>query len=150
MTYLSSTNCSKEKTARKIAREDGITEGVIGVLSCVEPCFSYEVGPNAETKHLELRRRWLKCLHYYMYFIDSEFGFGFGFGHLRLQTWFSFTIHVCINEREWLCRKLDRQGISYVRRENCVVAVEDVAAAQRILDAQATADWQRLLNRLAK
>ena len=62
LTYLSSTNCSKEKTAR----EDGITERLIGVLSCVEPCFSYEVGPNAETKHLELRRRWLKCLHYYM------------------------------------------------------------------------------------
>ena len=88
----------------------------------------------------------MKCLHLYLYFIDPEFGFG----HLRLQTWFPFTIHVCINGREWLCRKLDRRKISYVRRENCVVAVEDIAAAQRILDAQAKADWQRLLNRLAK
>lgn len=146
LTYLYSTAPSKENIARKIAREDGITEGLIGVLSCVEPCFSYEVGPNAKTKHLELRRRWLKCLHFYLYFIDPQFGFG----HLRLQTWFPFTIHVCLNGREWLCRKLDRRGVGYVRRDNCVVAVDDVAQAQRILDAQVKIQWSSRLNRLAQ
>lgn len=144
--YLYSTVLPKEDLARQIARDDGISEGLIGVLSCVEPCFTYEVGPNAKTKHLELRRRWLKCLHYYLYFIDPVFGFG----HLRLQTWFPFTMHVCINGREWLCRELDRQRIGYVRRANCVVAVEDFAAAQNALDLQVTADWQGILNRLAQ
>lgn len=143
--YLNSPSISKEDYARDIARRDRIEEGLICVLTSVEPCYSFAVGPNAHTKHIELRRSWLKCLHQYLYFIDPVFGFG----HLRLQTWFPFTMHVCINGREWLCRELDRQGLGYVRRDNCLVAVEDVAAAQAILQSQVTADWQGLLNRLA-
>lgn len=143
--YLNTPGISKEETALQIARRDGITEGLICVLTAVEPCFSYEVRPNAATKHLELRRGRLKCLHQYLYFIDPRFGFG----HLRLQTWFPFTVHVCLNGREWLCRELDRRGIGYVRRDNCLVAVEDGAAAQRILDAQVRANWQKLLDPLA-
>lgn len=145
-TYLYSSAVSKEDLARQLARDDRITEGLIGVWRCVEPCFSYQVGPNAQTKRWELRRRWVKCSHYYLYFIDPDFGFG----HLRLQTWFPFNIHVNLNGREWLCRELDRQGIGYVRRANCVAAVENFARAQRILDLQVTADWQGILNRLAK
>jgi len=145
LNYLNHSHVSKEDIARKIAEQDRITEGLIGVLSTLEPCFSYEVRSNAATKHLELRRQRMRCLHYYLYFIDPIFGFG----HLRLQTWFPFTIHVCVNGREWLCRELDRQGMGYVRRDNCLVAVEDVLTAQQILDDQITADWQGLLNRLA-
>lgn len=143
--YLDTPTISKEDFARRIAEYDGITAGLICVVTSVEPCFSYEIRRNAQTKHLELRRGWLKCLHQYLYFIDPLFGFG----HLRLQTWFPFTIHVCVNGREWLCRELDRQGIGYLRRDNCLVAVEDCAAAQGILDTQARANWQGLLNRLA-
>jgi hypothetical protein len=144
--YLNSPAISKEDYARHIAKRDGVTEGLICVLTSVEPCFSYEVGRNAQKKQLELRRGWMKCLHQYLYFIDPVFGFG----HLRLQTWFPFTIHVCINGREWLCRELDRQGIQYVRRDNCLVAVENCAAAQQILKSQVHANWQGLLNRMAK
>src|SRR5690606_2439731 len=90
--------------------------------------------------------RWLKCSHYYLYFIDPIFGFG----HLRLQSWFPFTIHINLNGREWLCRELDRQQTGYVRRANCVVAVEDFAHAQKILDLQVSTDWQAALNRLAQ
>jgi hypothetical protein len=143
--YLNSTAISKEDYAQGIARRDGVREGLICVLSCVEPCFSYEVRPNGQTKRLELRGGRLKCLHQYLYFIDPQLGFG----HLRLQTWFPFTIHVCVNGREWMCRELDRQGIGYLRRDNCVVAVEDCLRAGQILQAQARADWAALLDRLA-
>ena len=143
--YLNSTAISKEEYARAIASRDHVREGLICVLSCVEPCFSYEVRANAETKHLELRGGRLKCLHQYLYFIDPQLGFG----HLRLQTWFPFTIHVCVNGREWLCRKLDGQDIAYLRRDNCVVAVEDCGLAQAILDSQVRANWSTILNRLA-
>lgn len=144
--YLYSSAESKEDLARTLARKDGITEGLIGVFRCVEPCVSFQAGPNAQTKRWELRRRPMKCTHYYLYFIDPVFGFG----HLRLQSWFPFTIHVNLNGREWLCRELERQGIGFVRRSNCVVAVEDFARAEKILDLQVTTDWQRVLNRLAK
>ncbi len=145
-TYLYSSGQSKEDLARQIAEDDGIQQGLIAVFRCVEPGYSFQVGPNAGTKRLELRRPWGKCLHYYLYFIDPVFGFG----HLRLQTWFPFTIHVNLNGREWLCRELDRQKIGYVRRANCLVAVDDFERAQRILDLQVSADWQGILQRLAK
>jgi hypothetical protein len=143
--YLNSTAISKEDFARDVARKDKVTQGLICVLSCVEPCFSYQVRPNGDTKRLELRGGRLKCLHQYLYFIHSQLGFG----HLRLQTWFPFNIHVCLNGREWMCRELDRQRISYLRRDNCVVAVNDFQRAQQILDAQVAVNWPSILDRLA-
>jgi ribosomal protein L21E len=144
--YIGSYAISKEDRAREIAKRDHIEEGLICVLTSVEPCYSHSVRPNSETKHLELRYGSVKCLHQYLYFIDPKFGFG----HLRLETWFPFTMHVCLNGREWMCRELTRRGIDFVRRQNCVVAVEEIKTAQRILDAQVNVDWESLLNRLAK
>jgi hypothetical protein len=47
--------------ARGIASADGIREGLICVLTCVEPCMSYEVYRNREKKLLELVPRQRKC-----------------------------------------------------------------------------------------
>lgn len=142
--FLNTPGISKEDTARQIAERDSITEGLICVLESVDPCYSYEVRPNAKTQHIELRRNLMKCKHQYLYFIHPLFGFG----HLRLQTWFPFTMHVCLNGREWLCRDLDRSGSPYVRRDNCLVAVQDVPLAQQLLSAQLETDWQRLFEEL--
>jgi len=48
--YLPSSRVSKEETARKIVAQDGIREGLVCVLSSVEPCMSFEVHRNAQTK----------------------------------------------------------------------------------------------------
>src|SRR5580693_136490 len=53
--YLRSSHSRKEDLARDLARRDGITNGLIGMFSCVEPCWSYTVRGNRETKKLELR-----------------------------------------------------------------------------------------------
>lgn len=58
--YLGSPAISKEDTARKILRERPVQEGLICVLTAVEPCQSFEVGPCREKKRLELRPRRLK------------------------------------------------------------------------------------------
>jgi hypothetical protein len=142
--YLSSPGIRKEEVARQIAQEDGIREGLICVLRCVEPCMTYRVGRDDQTRQIELRQHYGKCLHYYHYWMHPQLGFM----HARLQTWFPFTIHVCINGREWLARQMDGQGIGYVRRENCFAEVSDVPAAQRLLDAQLRTDWTALLNPL--
>ncbi len=144
--YLESSSITKEKVARAIAEEKGIREGLIAVLSCVEPCWTFTVGPNPETKLLELRGGPKKCLHYYFYYLDPRFGFM----HARLQTWFPFTIQVCINGREWLGRQLDAAGIGYQRRNNCFVEVADVATAQQLLDKQLQVKWPEVLGKLAQ
>ena len=71
-----STHCSgtsKEARARAIAERDGVTEGLVCVLSVVEPCRSFAVVPNRQPR-LEVVRRPRKCLHSYLYLIDPAFG----------------------------------------------------------------------------
>ena len=142
--YLHNSVRDKEAWARKLAQQDGIKEGLIGVLKAVECCWSYEVGPNRAEKKLELRGKPSKCLHYYHYFMDPEVGLMY----VRLQTWFPFTVHMGMNGREWLARQMDRIGLGYRRRDNCFPWIEDWPRAQQLMDEQLRTDWPGLLNRL--
>src|SRR5690606_12786434 len=124
--YLYSSSLRKEDYARRIAEQDGVTEGLVCVLTAVEPCHTFMVGPNRERKRLELRAQPGKCLHQYFYLIDRELGWL----NVRLQTWFPFTVQIVINGREWLGRQLGRRNIAYERRDNCFVDVADLFQAQ--------------------
>src|ERR1700704_3913978 len=55
--YLQSSKDDKEAIARAIAREDKITEGLVCALTCVEPCWGFDVHRNRETKNLDLVQR---------------------------------------------------------------------------------------------
>jgi len=146
LVYVNSSAQSKEDLARRIAQRDGIKQGPIGILSCVEPCRSYSLRGNAQTKQLELHLEWRKCLHFYFYFEHPKFGFM----HLRLQSWFPFQVDVCLNGRHWLARQLDEAGMVYRKRENCLVWVADPPKAQAFLDQQVQTDWTRELGQLLK
>jgi hypothetical protein len=143
--YLPSSGVSKEDLARDIAQKDGITDGLICVLACIEPCQTYQVRRNRETRHVELAAAERKCLHLYFYFQDREFGFM----HVRLQTWLPMAIQICINGREYLARQMDYQGIRYEQRDNCFVQIEDLTRAQQLLDRLTTRKWERVLGALA-
>jgi hypothetical protein len=41
--YLNSPDASKENVARKIMEQDAIKQGLICVLTCVEPCKSFSI-----------------------------------------------------------------------------------------------------------
>jgi hypothetical protein len=73
----------KDELAKRIAVEDGITEGIVCLISAVESCMSFRVRKSLTTHRLEAKRRERKCLHHYLYLIDSEFGFM----HVRIQGW---------------------------------------------------------------
>ena len=143
--YLASSSESKEDIALKIAEQDGIQEGLVGVLSCVEPCRSFDIEKDKKSKQLKLKGKWRKCLHLYFYWLDRNYGLM----HLRLQTWAPFTIQVCINGREWLARQMEAERVGYEKHDNCFTHIEDVDKAQQLfarLDQQAWAGW---LERLA-
>ena len=144
--YLASSRTRKDEMAREIAARDGIEEGLIAVLRCIEPCMSYEIYRNRDTKRLEIRSRERKCLHYYQYRIDPVFGFM----GARIQTWFPFTVQMTINGREWLARRMADAGLEALRRENSFVWVDDVERAQRIMDRQLRLAWPRHLDRIAR
>jgi hypothetical protein len=142
--YLNSSAISKEEMARDIAQRDDIREGLICVFSAVEPCFSYEIHRSREQRLLELRGRPQKCLHYYFYLADPQFGFM----HVRLQTWFPLNVHIAINGRQWLARQLDAGGIGYRRQDNCFLELADLRRAQELCDAQLRTRWQGVFNTL--
>ncbi len=105
--YLASAKTDKEKVAKQIAEKDGIKEGLICILTAVEPCQSYELFRNRKEKKLDLQPRIRKCLFLYHYWIDAVFGFM----NPRIQSWFLFSIQICLNGREWLGRQMDRREL---------------------------------------
>jgi hypothetical protein len=144
--YLPSSATSKEDLARSIAQRDGVHTGLIAVLSCVEPCHSFDVRCDRAAKKIELINRPRQCLHLYYYFMHPIFGFM----HVRLQTWTPYTVRVSINGREWLARQMDQAGIAYVRRDNCFTWIEDVTAAQALMDQQLSVRWDRVLDKFVQ
>lgn len=143
--YLHSARVSKEDVARRIMERDGIQRGLICVLSCVEPCQTFALRRDAQTKHLLLVPALRKCLFLYFYFMDREFGLL----HVRLQTWLPMSMQVCLNGREYLARRMDRAGIGYRKQGNCFTRIDDLPRAQRMLDDLTTRNWSRFLNALA-
>lgn len=144
--YLQSSRIDKEAEARKIAALDDVTEGLIGVLECVEPFQGFEIYRNREAKKLQLVPRIRKCKVLYHYFVDPIFGFM----NARIQTWLPFNVQVCINGREWLARQMDSAGIRYMRRDNCFTRVDPVQRAQTLLDDQLRLSWPSHLRRIAR
>lgn len=144
--YLESPKISKEDLVAELIRREGLTEGIVCVLSASELCRSYEVHRNAETEMVDLKPRTRQCLHWYVYFLDAVLGLC----HVRIQSWLPFSVHVCVNGREWLCRELVKRGIGFERRDNCLARVDDVGAAQQILDAQPWDDWSARLDDLVR
>jgi hypothetical protein len=137
---------SKEDLAREIAERDGIREGLIAVFAAVEPCMSFNVRGNHETHKLEVVRGARKCLHFYFYIMDREFGFM----HVRLQSWFPFSIQVYVNGHEWLCRQLEQRGVGFKRSDNKILQVDNLELAQRLAKSFAERKWVGFLDALAR
>lgn len=140
--YLTSSAVSKEELARTIAVRDGVTEGLVCVLSCVEPCYSAEIRSDRATKKLQLIFTQRKCK--FMYLIDPTFGWM----HIRIQTWIPFDVQVYINGRSYLQRQMDTAGIRYVQEGNCFTGINDLSKAQRLMDRLVTMNWPSTLRRL--
>ena len=85
----------KDDLAKSIAEHDGVSEGIVCLISAVEPCKSFQVRKRQSTGRLEIFRRERACLHHYLYLIDPEFGFM----HIRIQGWLPYEIQIYINGR---------------------------------------------------
>jgi len=60
--YLNSSQLDKETIARNILAQDGVRNGLVCVLSCIVPCWKFEIHRNRMTKKLELKLGPRKCL----------------------------------------------------------------------------------------
>lgn len=144
--YLDRPSVSKEEVAREIMERDQIDEGLICVLATVELCRSFSIKRNREEKKLELVLANRKCLYFYFYYNDSEFGFM----HIRLQSWFPFEIQIYLNGREVLAKQMDRVGVRYERYENSFVWIEDINKAQRLAEKIVKRRWHKIYDIFAR
>lgn len=137
---------SKEDRARLIAARDHVTEGLICVFAVLEPCQSFVVQGDPASGKLVVRRKPRKCLHFYLYFLDAEFGFM----HVRLQSWFPFDLQIYTNGREWVARRLLEKGLTGERYDNTFLHLQDAAAVPTLCDEFAHREWARVLNAFAR
>lgn len=145
--YLKSPKIDKEAFARKLLVEHPVKKGLVCVLQAVEPCrtFEYHLSKNPAERGFQLQNG--KCLHFYKYAIHPRFGFM----SARIQTWFPFTIQICMNGREWPAHQLEREGrADFTRADNCFTRLGNPALAQRRMNRQLETDWPRELLPIAR
>jgi len=57
----------------------------------------------------------------YYYFLDREFGLM----HVRLQTWFPFTVQVYVNGHSWLERQMTKRKMGFIQKDNAFLQIDD-------------------------
>ncbi len=140
--YLQSPSVNKEALAKRLLAEHPITEGLVCVLTAVEPCMTFEYHRSPDKRERGLRLVPRKCLFIYKYFLHPRFGFC----NARIQTWFPLSVQICLNGREWLAQTLAREGRrDFKRADNCFVQLGNPALAQRRMDEQLRTDWPHVL-----
>jgi hypothetical protein len=132
-----------EDNARAMAKEAGLTEGLVCVYSTLENCRTFRVRFGATGPQLGADVR--RCLVIYFYYMDQEFGLM----HVKIQTWLPFTMQVYVNGHEWLARKLSSLGSAFRKVDNAFVWLADGARAQQAARGFWRRDWPKLLQRLA-
>ena len=87
-----------------------------------------------------------KCLHYYFYFIDAEFGLCY----LRVPTWAPFRVQFYCNGHAWLANQLRQEGIAFTPLDNTFRHIADMTRAQELADAFPVERLHRALDAFAQ
>jgi hypothetical protein len=134
----------KDQWAQNLIRDQGISEGLVGILCTQETCPSFKLVPGPKRPQFVNRPRQQRVLYYY--FLDPQFGLV----HVRLQTWLPFTVQVYVNGHEWLAQQMVHQKMGFVQQHNAFTQLDDPDKAQRIADRFARLSWPKVLDRWAK
>jgi hypothetical protein len=131
----------KEDHIQAILAERGDRPGLVHIFSAMEACSSYQPWHDKTSGRTLLKPDTGKCLHYYFYFIDEQFGLCY----MRVPTWAPFRLQVYCNGHSWLARQLHAADIPFTMADNAFVEIGDWPAAQRLADSL---DAQTLHQRL--
>jgi hypothetical protein len=134
----------KDEWAQNLIRDQGISEGLVGILCTQETCPSFALVPGPKRPEFISRNRQQRVLYYY--FLDPQFGLI----HVRLQTWLPFTVQVYVNGHEWLAQQMVQKKLGFVQQHNAFTQLDDPDQAQRIADRFAKLNWPKILDRWAR
>jgi hypothetical protein len=120
----------KDARIKALLAERGDHPGLVHIFSAMEPCPSFRPWHDKLTNRTFLKPTEGKCLHYYFYFLDPEFGLCY----LRVPTWAPFRLQFYFNGHNWLAARLRRAKVPYTQVENAFVEIADWDRAQRLAD----------------
>lgn len=135
----------KEARIKEILKKRGMHPGLVHIFSAMESCTSYKPWHDKTTHRTFLKYDSGKCLHYYFYFIDKEFGLCY----IRVPTWAPFRLQFYCNGHNWLANLLDKCGIPYMLNENAFLSINDFETAQRLADSLNIHSLHLALNKFA-
>lgn len=144
--YIRSTRAfRKEDRIHAILAARGEHPGLVHIFSAMEPCAAFTPWHDKATGRTFLRYKDGKCLHYYFYFIDEEFGLCY----LRVPTWAPFRLQFYCNGHNWVARQLRHAGIAFTQLDNAFSNIGDIVRAQALADAFPIDALHRTLDALA-
>jgi hypothetical protein len=139
-------DCRKEDRVKAILDKRGNHPGLVHIFSVMESCASYQPWRDPKTGVTSLVRHTGKCLHYYFYFIDKDFGLCY----LRVSTWCPFQVQFYFNGHNWLASLLAKHSVPYVMEDNAFLNITDFSNAQEFSDKIRVADLHQVLDILVK
>ena len=121
----------KDKEVKKLLEVRGEHAGLVAIFSTMERCsVRFEPRYNPKTKTCSLQASGGKCTHYYIYFIDKDYGLC----HLRIPTWLPCALQFYCNGHSYLAKQLDKTGINYKKEGNVFLQIGDWNKAQQLSD----------------
>jgi hypothetical protein len=113
-------------------------EGVVLVGVAQERASAWRAVKRARgpVVHFDYLRTTVYVNHYYVYFIDREWGPGF----LKVCGYAPYAMKLCLNGHEWAKRQLTARGIAFAALDNGFLTCADPAALQVVCGALGAAD----------
>lgn len=143
--YIQKKGVRKEELVQKIIDKRGNHPGLVHIISVVENCSAFKPWFDHKKKKAYLVGTQGKCLHYYFYYIDEEFGLCF----LKVPTWCPFQLKFYCNGHSWLEAQFKKYKLGYKKLDNAFTFVEDCQKAQRLSDSINALKFQKALDRAA-
>lgn len=135
----------KESFVSDLLKKRGEHDGIVCLLSAMEGCSCFKVKKNHQTGFLELQWSQGKCLHYYVYVMDPDYGLCY----LRIPTWAPFRLQFYFNQHNWLERRMVAEGIDFEKADNCFIRISDFEKAQSLVNGFDVKALHRRLDELA-
>ncbi|QVL33814.1 hypothetical protein KIH39_07880 [Telmatocola sphagniphila] len=132
---------TKEQIIREEIAKRSLKEGLVAVLCCMETGRGVKLRPGKDRPELYFTSRPQRVVYFYS--LDPEFGLI----HVRIQTFFPYSVQVYVNGHDWLARQMNEKQIGFLQSDNAFVQLDNPEAAQRLADRFAHLNWIKILDR---
>ncbi len=143
--FIRKAHIRKEYVIAERIKQRGNHPGLVHIIAAMELCKTFKPWHDKTTGKTYLKPDQSKCLHYYFYFIDEQFGLGY----VRVTTWCPFRLQVYINGHNLLAGELKQAGINYSLLDNAFESIDDPVKAQQLSDNISAEKIHRKLDELA-